>query len=97
MDHSEDTDGSGCDSPGILEGQLLLAWLFWIFKHDLKHLGEVLAKMVGCGTLRNSIANRYTSKFKDSFLDVHPQQPVRLLDIRGGGYSAPEWLGHWQR
>lgn len=52
--HGEDTNGPGCDSPGVLEGMLFLTRLLWILKHDLKHLGEVLTKMMGRGALRNT-------------------------------------------
>lgn len=52
MDHCEGTDGPGWDSPGVLEGKLLLSRLFWVFKYNLKHLREVLTKMMGCSTLR---------------------------------------------
>ncbi len=52
MDHGEDTDGPGCDSPGVLESQLFLPRPFRILERDLKHLGEVLTKMVRCSTLR---------------------------------------------
>lgn len=52
VDHGEDTDGPGRDAPGVLEGQLLLTRLLGILKHNLKHPGEVLTQMVGCGTLR---------------------------------------------
>lgn len=51
MDHSEDTDGPSGDSPGVLVRQLLVTGSLRVLKHNLKHLGEVLAKMVGCGTL----------------------------------------------
>ena len=52
MDHGKDTDGPGCDPPGILVGQLFLSWSLWILKHNLKHPGEVLTEVVGCSTLR---------------------------------------------
>lgn len=52
VDHGENTDGPGCDSPRVLESQLLLARPLGVLKHNLKHLGEVLAQMVGRGTLR---------------------------------------------
>lgn len=51
MDHGQDTDGPGCDPPGILIRQLLLSRPLRILKCDLKHLGEVLTKMVRCSTL----------------------------------------------
>lgn len=52
VDHGEDTDGPGCDSPGVLESQLFLAWLLWILKSNFKHLGKVLTKMMRCSTLK---------------------------------------------
>lgn len=52
VDHGEDTDGPGCDSPGVLVGILLLTRFLWILKDDLKHLGEVLTQMVGRSTLK---------------------------------------------
>lgn len=52
VDHGEDTDGPGCDSPGVLENQLFLTRLLRILKHDLEHLGEVLTQMVRRSTLR---------------------------------------------
>lgn len=52
VDHGENPDGPGCDSPGVLESQLLLTWPLGVLKHDLKHPGEVLAQMVGSSTLR---------------------------------------------
>lgn len=49
--HGEDTNGPGGDSPGVLVSQLFLTRPLRVLEHDLKHLGEVLAQMVGCGTL----------------------------------------------
>lgn len=63
MDHGEDTDSPGCNSPGVLKSQLLLTRPLWIFKHDLKHLCEVLAQMVGCGTLRKHKAKAKVRSF----------------------------------
>lgn len=52
MNHRQDSDGPSGDSPRVLVGQLLLAWFLRVLKNDLKHPGEVLAQVMGCGTLR---------------------------------------------
>lgn len=51
VDHSEYADGPSGDSPGVLVRQLFLAGPLRVLKHNLEHLGEVLAQMMGCGTL----------------------------------------------
>lgn len=60
VDHSEDTDGPSGDSPGVLVRQLFFAWPLWVLKHNLEHLGEVLAQMVGCSTLSRKNENSVT-------------------------------------
>lgn len=71
MDHSKDTDGSCCDSPGILESQLLLSRLLWILKHNLKHLGEVLTKMVGGSSLRKLQVIKSTHEKKEKKIVIN--------------------------
>ena len=50
MHHDKYSDGSCGDGPRVL---VCVAFLmcFWILKRDVKHLGEVLAEVMGCGSL----------------------------------------------
>lgn len=63
VDHGEDADSPGCESPGVLESQLFLARLLRILKRDLEHLGKVLTEVVRRGTLRRHRAKQEDSIF----------------------------------
>lgn len=52
MDHGQDSDGAGCETPGVLVHQLAL--LLLVLKRNVEHLGEVLAEVVGSGTLNSA-------------------------------------------
>jgi hypothetical protein len=52
VDKGHDPDGPSGESPAVLEGKLVVPRLgVRIFKVNLKHLGEVLSKMVRGGSL----------------------------------------------
>mmetsp|Transcript_140772 Transcript_140772/g.245221 ORF Transcript_140772/g.245221 Transcript_140772/m.245221 type:complete len:252 (-) Transcript_140772:1194-1949(-) len=55
--HDHDPKGPCCQAPGILVSVLVSALLV-ILKLDAKHLGEVLAQVVGCGTLHPTPSHR---------------------------------------
>lgn len=87
MDHSEDTDGPSGDSPRVLVRQLLLAGSLRVLKHNLKHLGEVLAQMVGCGTLSRN------SEFSDTGLaGEYTENPPILRYLDGSAAGRDERL-----
>lgn len=85
VDHSEDTDGPSGDSPGVLVRQLFLAWLLRVLEHNIKHLGEVLAQMVGCGTLsrknEKSVTLHWPQRTKSTLPDCNTWMARPLAEM----------------
>ena len=67
MYHDHNADGASCQSPRILEGKLLLLRLR-VLERDVKHLREILAQVMGRGSLEPTQSHHYTQQSTVIFL-----------------------------
>ncbi len=58
--HGHDPNGPGGDSPAVLVGKEVLPAAPRVLKLNLKHLGEILAKMVRCRGLQGNTKQHHS-------------------------------------
>ena len=68
--HDHNANGASRQSPRVLEGKLLLLRLR-VLKRDVKHLREVLAQMMGRGSLEHTVSSLHTAGHYLWLLFIH--------------------------
>ena len=64
VDHSHDANDAGGKTPGVLPDEEFLGFFWvaffprWVLDNNVEHLGEVLAKAVGCCALNSTPGGR---------------------------------------